>query len=138
MNTCNFCGNKVTGDSKFCTACGAPIAPTPQQMEQQAKPVQQTVQGATQYSTPINGQQVQGGTGKTVGTATASLVLSIIGLIILPFWMGLVGASCGFGALSHLKTFPNDKGKGMAIAGIVIGIIDIAWAIFYGITVASK
>ena len=30
----------------------------------------------------------------------------------------------GITALKHIKVFPNEKGKGLAIAGIVIGTID--------------
>lgn len=131
MNTCNFCGNTVSGDAKFCPACGATIAPSPKQMEQQTQVVQQ--KGATQYSTPINNQVVNnnGGTGKTAGTSIAALVCACVGLIVAPLIMGILGVSLGATGLNHIKTFPNDKGKGLAIAGIVIGIIDIIWYFIY-------
>ena len=34
MNNCNFCGKPVGANDKFCKGCGAPVAPTPQQMNQ--------------------------------------------------------------------------------------------------------
>lgn len=136
MATCNFCGNNVNDNDKFCKACGATVAPSPQQMDQAQKTAQP---GATQFSTPINGQ-VNGnaGAGKTTGTAIGALVCAIVGLIILPLPMGILGVSLGATGLNHIKTFPNDKGKGLAIAGIVIGIIDIVWWVFVVITKFAK
>ena len=124
MNTCNYCGGTIKGNEKFCTSCGAEVAPSPNQMNQQ-QPVQQD------QKIGFNGQSVtnNAAVGKTTGTAIAALVCSLVGLLILPLPMGILGISFGATALNHIKTFPNDKGKGMAIAGIVIGIIDIVWVV---------
>jgi hypothetical protein len=133
MNYCNFCGNPVKGNEKFCTSCGAAIAPSPNQMNQQ-QPAQQNQQVG------FNGQPVNNNvqTGKTTGTAIGGFVCSMVGLIILPFIMGILGLSLSVSGLNHIKTFPQDKGKGLAIAGIVIGIIDIAWAILVGVLSTMK
>jgi len=61
------------------------------------------------------------------GLAIASLVLGLF------FWMGLIGMVCSilaiiFGAiqLKNIKKSPKQySGRGMAIAGIVLGIVGI-------------
>lgn len=130
MSTCNFCGGTIKGNEKFCTNCGAAVAPSPNQMNQQ--PVQQN------QTIGSNGQPVANNAGKTTGTAIAGFVCALVGLIVLPLPLGILGVSLGATALNHIKTFPQDKGKGLAIAGIVIGIINIIWAIIsIALTVAK-
>ena len=50
-------------------------------------------------------------------------------VIVAGIILGIVSISLGAAALNHMKTFPEEKGKGLAIAAIVIGIIDIVGAI---------
>ena len=130
MNNCNFCGSPVKGNEKFCTSCGAAIAPSPNQINAQTV---QTVQPAQQ----VPGAQ-PAAQGKTNGTAIGGFVCGLVGLLILPLPLGIVALSLSATALSHFKVFPNDKGKGLAIAGIVMGVIDVAWAVFSIINLLNK
>lgn len=56
--------------------------------------------------------------------AIISLVCSIISLVIF-WWLSFVAIGCGVTALKEIKE-KEEKGKALAIAGIVIGVIDIA------------
>lgn len=51
--------------------------------------------------------------------------------------MGIASISLGAAALNHMKTFPEEKGKGLAIAAIAIGVFDIIGAIIGSILLAS-
>ena len=74
---------------------------------------------------------------KNNALAITSLVLSLIGLVVF-------GIPCGIGAIvtgiiGLVKFKPEkEKGKGMAIAGIVVGVADIIMVlIFIGIKATS-
>ena len=105
-NICPKCGCRVQPGDQFCNTCGSKIeAPIVNNM--------------------VNNQQNIPATGKTVGTAIASLVCGLAGLLIFGLPLGIVAISLGTASLNHLKNFPQDKGKGLAIAGLVIGIVDV-------------
>lgn len=127
MNQCSYCGSPVSGTEKFCTSCGAALAPAPNQVQpmQQApyQPVQPMQQN--QYDTQYHNPQMQSGSGKMTGTALGAFICSIVGFFIFSIPLGIVSISLGTSALNHIKNFPKDGGKGLAIAGIVIGIIEI-------------
>lgn len=71
---------------------------------------------------PYSGQPMQQGNS---GMAIASLVLSLVGIIPC-FWglqiPGVLGIIFGFVGLSQTKDNAR-KGRGMAIAGLVVGIV---------------
>ena len=67
---------------------------------------------------------------KTEGLGIAGFVSSLVGLFIAGIPLGLVGLIFGGISLSKIKKQPNKfKGKGLAIASIIIGIIAIIGAI---------
>ncbi len=73
--------------------------------------------------------------GKTHGLAVTSLVLGIIGLVLC--WVPLLGQLlligaiiCGVIGLHKIKTDNTLEGKGMAIAGIVMGGIGLLISVF--------
>ena len=53
--------------------------------------------------------------------AICSLAFSVISIFIF-WWLSIAGISSGILALKEIKA-KNEKGKGLAIAGIVIGVI---------------
>ncbi len=57
------------------------------------------------------------------GLAIASLVLGLVGLLLLPL-------PCGILAIVFSVVSKKKIKSGMATAGLVLGIIDIAWWIF--------
>ena len=110
---CPKCGAQVSEGSTFCQNCGTAIAP-PAAQPPAAASQPQSQQGVT--------------TGKTSGMAKASLVLGIIGVFITI--LSILAIIFGFIALGQIKREPILKGKGMAVAGLILGFIIFAsWII---------
>ena len=71
---------------------------------------------------------------RTNGLAIASLVLGILWL----FWLGsLVGLILGLVALKQIKD-RNQHGRGIAIAGVVLGILGLVALVIGIISAASQ
>ncbi len=71
---------------------------------------------------------------KTNGLAIAGFVVSLVSLLInFAGIVGLTGTILSAVGLSQINS-RGEKGKGMAIAGLIIGIIGIVWGI---ISIAS-
>ena len=100
---CPQCGEKNPDDSKFCSKCGAAlvIAEAP---------------AAAPAPAPTRAAE------RTSGMAIAALVIGIAGFV---FFGPLSILAIIFGAIgiSQINRDPNLKGKGMAVAGLVLGII---------------
>ncbi len=109
---CSQCGEKNPDNAKFCSKCGAALkaAAAP------AKPAPAPTKAAA------TGE-------RTSGMAIAALIMGILGfltfgpLAILAIIFGAIG-------IGQANKDPSLKGKGMAVAGLVLGIIAIAgWVI---------
>jgi len=76
---------------------------------------------------------------QTSGKAVASMVLGIIGLFVFGIVLGLIAICLSIGATNDIKKRPDEvDGKCLAIAGRVLGIIDVVgWAIFVIIYASS-
>jgi hypothetical protein len=88
----------------------------------------------TQMPPPVSGQP--GGYGyvqpprRANGSAIASLIFGILGCV--PFLTGLLAVVLGIVGLRKTRD-PSVGGKGMAIAGLVLGLISIVlWGLFGG------
>ena len=80
---------------------------------------------------PAYGYPAATASGGTNGMAIASLVLGILWL----YWIGSILALIfGYIALGQIKRNPQQQGKGMAIAGVVLGWVGVA-LIVIGLTV---
>lgn len=53
-----------------------------------------------------------------------SMILGIISLFVFPLWLGAASLVLG---IVGLATAGETKGKGMAIAGIVLGAVSLVW-----------
>ena len=74
--------------------------------------------------------EAQIGPQENAGGAITSLVLAIIGLFIFGFVLGWIAIGQANRALKSIEENPNLKGRGIANAGKVLGIIDIiGWGI---------
>lgn len=114
---CKVCGKIINEGDKFCQGCGASV-------ENEVVNVQNNATVNPQYN------QTNNNAGKTNPSAIAGFVCSLLGLIVAGILMGVLAISLGVSAKKHIEIFKNEKGKGLATAAIVIGIIDIVGAIF--------
>lgn len=124
MKICNNCGTQLEDNYRVCPNCGMVVTNEVQQPN--------LINGVPNYIEQY--QNIQ--RNKTNTVALVGLVLSIISLLIFPFILGLAGASCGFSGVSQINK-TGEKGKGYAIASIVIGIFSIGYAIYYTINHSS-
>lgn len=60
---------------------------------------------------------------RTTTKAVISLALAIAGLFIVPIIFPVLAIAFGWAALSDLRRNPDLGGKGLAVAGVVIGAI---------------
>ena len=108
-------GHVMPENTKFCVTCGSPIgsndAATTQQFGSLAP---KAAPSAPEFVGVPTGYSVAGAV-TTSGFAIASLVLGILGISLLSIIFGFI-------ALSQIKK-RGQKGRGMAIAGIVLGFV---------------
>lgn len=106
---CSNCGKEISSKYKFCPECGNKIA-----------------------EVGVANNEI-----KTNSLAVAGFTIALISLL-LNFWgiMGIVATVLSAVALPKTG-YGKEKGKGMAIAGLSIGIFSIVYGLFQVITIAS-
>lgn len=122
---CNNCGYHNSKEAKFCTGCGNSL-----EGAIVSKVIDNTV--AINQNNTINNE---GQNKKTNGFAIASLVLGIIsvtiGFFIASIWFPLLAVTFSVLAKQKINAF-NQEGKGMATAGLILGIIGfVLWALAF-------
>ena len=137
---CRHCGAPLLADAAFCTSCGqstaeakttAPPQGTPPPYAQPGYPPPGSPPPAADYGYvpyPVPVQQ------KTNGFAIASLVLGIIWI----YWIGSVLALIfGYVAKGQIdRSQGTQGGRGMAIAGLVLGWVGVGILIVVIVVVA--
>jgi hypothetical protein len=111
---CNKCGAPIPEGASFCQKCGAPVEPS-------AAPARTPSAVSDQPVTTI-------APSRTSGFAIAALVLGIIGFLIN--FLSILAIIFGALGMSHTGKDPALKGRGMAVAGLVLGIIVVFIWIF--------
>ena len=111
MNYCPNCGKENTTNSNFCPNCGQQLA------------VIKQVANPTVSNTAVPTEQ------KTNSFALAGFITALISLV-LNFWgiVGIVATVLSGVGLSQTRS-GNEKGNGIAIAGLVIGIFSIIYGV---------
>lgn len=68
---------------------------------------------------------------RTSSLAVVSLIFGVLAYVFLPFVGALVAVICGHSARSEIRRAPTGaiEGDGMALAGLILGWIQIASAI---------
>lgn len=88
----------------------------------QQPPVYGAPPGAQMAGTPTPMPQQK----KNDGLAIASMVCSLVGICVFGLILGIVGIILGAISIKKINERPNElKGKGMAIAGVIVGIFDV-------------
>lgn len=117
---CPKCGQQIPDDSRFCPKCGNATAPQP------AAPPPPVYQQQPVYQQPVYQQPAyaQPAVERTSGISIAALIMGLLGITLLAIIFGGIG-------ISHCNKDPYLKGKGMAIAGLVLGILQAAFWIIW-------
>lgn len=117
MAICSQCGSSMEEGAVFCPVCGA---------EQEAQNAPQ-VQGA---QAPAYVVRAAPAVQKTNSLAIAGFVCSVMGFFCcgIPALVGLILSIVGY---SQIKS-RNEGGKGLAVAGIIIGaVLPVLMIVFY-------
>ena len=115
--TCRHCGATIAAGAKFCPACGAVQPPDPVAGGMPGYvPAPQSLPTAAQSGAPSAPRS-------TNGLAIASMVLGIVWV----WWIGSILALIfGYVAKGQINASGGAQGgKGMAIAGIVLGWVGV-------------
>ena len=138
---CKNCGNQIEDAAKFCPKCGANNEQTnmgaqPNYGNQVNYNQQQYNNGNMNYAgQPGFNDQVKVNSPKVMNSAAiGSFICSLIGLLIMTIPLGLTAIISGIGGLNRKKYFPNETGHAFAIAGIIIGVIEVSIMIYFLIT----
>ena len=110
---CRKCGAEIAENTKFCSSCGAQV-----RTEENTTNEEQTTNVETPSVAPVQTKS------KFSGLAIAGFVLSLVGLIILGIPCGILGIVFTSVSFKEIAT-KNLKGKGLAIAGLVVSICDV-------------
>ena len=118
--TCNRCGAVITPGPKFCPACGNALPPEPV-LPATSQPVS-AAGPLPGYAPPVSTSQPAVAR-STNGLAIAAMVLGIVWV----YWVGSILALVfGYVAKGQIdQSGGRQGGKGMAIAGIVLGWVGI-------------
>ena len=110
---CKICGCEIPEGSNFCPRCGSDTKTTEFVAQEQPAPAQ-----------------------KFSGKAIAGFILSLIGIFISAIPCGIVGTILSALGMKE-TTSKNKKGRGLAIAGLVVSIIDIVFGVYAVINTMS-
>ena len=130
--SCTRCGALITPGSKFCPACGKPVqpqavagVPAPAAAPAAGMPGFWPAPAPELLAGPPVVEPAAPGVKTTNGLAVASLVLGIVWL----YWIGSILALI-FGYIAKGQIADSQgrqSGRGMAIAGIVLGYVGIGF-----------
>lgn len=105
MKYCTECGAPNDDQSKYCDRCGKDL----DEMQKKAEVLRMVPKRESD---------------KYSGLAIAALIVSLVGLIVFAIICGPISIIFSIVAIVEIKQ-KKRKGFGMAVAGLVIGVIDI-------------
>lgn len=131
-NVCAQCGEANAPEGRFCRRCGAPLA----QPAMAPAPPAATTFGQDYHAAPAYGATpapyaapVSGEVADAQKTARNSLIVGLVGLVCLGFILGFLAIKYGVDARKRLTAAGVSQGRGMALAGIILGVFDILGSI---------
>ena len=93
-------------------------------MEENNNPIQESGVKTEQYTAQTTQTAQTAGQRKQNAMALTSFIIALVGLLVAGLPCGIVAVVLGIVGLVKFDA-TKDKGKGFAIAGLVIGVIDV-------------
>lgn len=122
MKYCTNCGSEVKESDSFCVSCGTPIARTSEPVKPESSA--DSLFGFDDQPKTTNSETYTYNSNQPQNTAEPQKTNSMcLAGFILSFFFSFIGLIVSCVGLSQLKKNPNEKGRGFAVAGIVIGIL---------------
>jgi type IV pilus assembly protein PilA len=119
---CFKCGGPMPDNSQVCPQCAARAQDAPQPTATPSFPPAPGFGGQPMQPQPYSAQP------QTDGKATTSLVLGILSLLCASILAGIPAVILGHISRSSIKRSAGRlTGSGMALAGLIMGYISIAW-----------
>lgn len=116
---CPKCGASVSDGANFCEKCGAPI---------EAAEGYSAAWGAEMNANTFYAQPAAPVAMKNCGKAIAGFVLSLVAFVMS--WLGIILSILGIVfstmALREIRNNRNLTGRGFALAGLIISIVDLS------------
>ncbi|MBQ9805071.1 MAG: DUF4190 domain-containing protein [Clostridia bacterium] len=112
---CKNCGTELSEGTPFCTSCGTPT---------EEEPTVQKTSVAEKDAPAVK---------KYAGKAIAGFVLALVGIVVAAIPCGILGLVFSALAMKITET-AQYKGRGLAISGLVISIIDIVLGFIFLVT----
>lgn len=143
MKYCMNCGKEMADNEMFCSQCGTGAQGTVPNYVQNDLGLQGSLQGETPM--PVEEPPVYLSNGgpdyqanvprqKFLGDAITSFACGVVGLFLFPIVFGIAAIVVSITSMRKIKANPQ-PGNGFAIAGLVLGIVDLIW---YVISVAIR
>lgn len=117
MKECPICGELIRVKARKCRYCGEIIDRGLAAAKKREK-----------HRDMMRRRRVYSPRGE-VSSAKSALICGILGLFCVGVILGPIAILLGISALGELKRRPEASGGGMAIAGIVLGVVDIIGSI---------
>lgn len=116
MKYCSHCGQEVMDEAVVCVHCGASLETNSTQNQSNYNQGNQSTQAF----------QPQ----KTNGLCIAGFIIS--------FFSGLIGLILSIVGLVQVNKNPNEKGRGLGIAGIILGAIGLVCQIIAIVNIVNN
>jgi uncharacterized membrane protein len=102
------------------------------------KPYKKELKSAVRsYAYAMSGQQAK----PAMGFAIASVVCGLVGLFVFGIILGTLALIFGAIALKRIRNNPGTPGRGLAIAGLILGLVDVVLLLIliaaYGATLSA-
>ena len=141
MKYCPYCGSEVDDGYSFCTSCGGKLVEKnqPTQENNSDDNLFGFEEGNSNYNQTSDQQPQQPQAQQEVQPQEQKLNTCCFLGFIFAFVFAFVGLILSCMGLSQVKNNPTEKGKGFAIAGVVLSILSMvgSFIISYAIMLAN-
>lgn len=147
MKYCQNCGSEIQEGASFCTSCGSKLPQSEPIIQNESN---ESIFGFEDHQTITENRSFENGNtnqnsfqnqNNENNEPLRTNSMCLVGFI-LSFFFSFIGLIVSCVGLSQLKKNPYEKGKGLAIAGIIIGVIGFViqfiWGFIQGMAMVAE